>query len=226
MQTFRKLPTTAPNAPAATSRARRQRVDHERGRSAAAGSSGSGQSGDDCDSCDAAVRSSSIRRAGRDRAGRRGSTPARDQRRPVAAAAPVAPREVVDGALQRVDLVERVAAAAAGARRPAAASRFPPSARIAVHIARDDRRSPPCASVVAASERSHHGAPGTSAPSGTTRRPRGSRGDTSSDEADVLHVLPLVGLLAQPLLEQRDRQIGPAGAARDTARPGRSTPNR
>ncbi len=34
--------------------------------------------------------------------------------------------------------------------------------RIACHISRDDCRSPPFASVVAASERSHHGAPGTS----------------------------------------------------------------
>ena len=62
-----------------------------------------------------------------------------------------------------------------------AASRSRPTARIDSHMMPDDRRSPPSASVVAASERSHHGAPGDLAGAcRTSRPPPDSRGATSS----------------------------------------------
>ena len=160
MQTFRKLPTMAPNAPANEQRdQRRQRVGHERGRSVAAGSSGGGQSDDDFDSWTRPLVSSNGVPVGSSGMPRR--TRARTSACQSARCA-AAPRVVVGRALQRVDHVERLQL------------QQPPVGFLAqpVHLRRSGespstsrattRRSPPWASVVAASERSHHGAPGMS----------------------------------------------------------------
>jgi hypothetical protein len=59
-----------------------------------------------------------------------------------------------------------MSSSARNCKRRRSASRFSqstsPDWRIASHISLDDCRSPPCASVVAASDFIHHGAPGIS----------------------------------------------------------------
>ena len=105
-----------------------------------------------------------VRRAGRDRAGRREDarreSSGRQSRRRHAARSRA---NASTAGCSDVDLVERVELHQPPLGVGCAASRPRPTARIACHIVRDDCRSPPCASVVAASDRSHHGAPGTSA---------------------------------------------------------------
>ncbi len=84
----------------------------------------------------------------------------------------------------------------------------------ACQSSRDVRRSPPCVRVTAASDFSHHGAPGTAAP---LREGVGGLGVVPRPpvvhEPDVLVVLPAIRVVLHALLEQRDGLIGAAGTA-------------
>ena len=220
MQTFRKLPMTPPNAAANTI-------------CSAIGSSNvmTVAAGWSCRALQEAARGRISATAGPARPARarkaaptgssgnaRPSIRAREHG-PVAGGPPVSVRKGVDGILKVIDLIERaqlqesmfrvVAQPVVLGRLP---NRFPHR--------RDDRRSPPSASVVAASDASHHGAPGRVR---GAIEPLGGGSEVVAvpvmDEADVFHVLPLIGLFAQTLFEELDCQVRPARARRDRPPP-------
>ena len=154
--------STAPNAAATTSANGGGRVvDHDGGRAVARRFVGQRPERGRLRQLHAAVRVSSYGVAGRiERHAAKHAGP--HQRRPArsAAARRAACSRRPPAAARRSRRAR--AAAAAGARRPLRSQSISADCRIASHISRDDCRSPPCASVVAASDRSHHGAPGTS----------------------------------------------------------------
>ena len=211
---------TAPNSAARTSRAivwqsseRRQALRLDRAAETAATVG---------DSWTRPLRVELVRRAGRiDRHARQHAAHGRraSQSRALDAALTGARRR----SLQLVDLVERVELQRAGARRRSAASRCRPTRGSTRHIRRDDARSPPCASVVAASDCSHQGAPGTWLARVEPRRPPPcSRAATSSGRTRCPACTPTCRARSRSPFRAA-RSPGRAGRRRpDTARPGRS----
>ena len=151
----------APNAAATARTAGGNVFDHERG-GASARLPARRAAGTAATTATGATRPwavSSYGRAGRDRAGcREARARARASASPPAAARCCARRR----RRTRCSASMSSSARSCSSRRSASWRSQSISAdwRIASHITRDDCRSPPCASVVAASERSHHGAPG------------------------------------------------------------------
>ena len=186
---------------------------------AACGSSGSGHSGERRRQLDAAV-GQLVRRSGRierERRAARERGPAPASRGVCAACA----AEVGDRALQRVDARRARAAGAAGARRPAAASRLPPT-----------RESPSTSAATIGDRRPARASsrPATAAtrarrarrwPCRTTRPPRGSPGGTSSARSRCPACTPTCRA-ARATPSRAARSPGRAGRGRgDTARPER-----